>query len=204
MRQRVVAREDDDARVLAVDHARALVRVDDGRRVRARPDVVDGVVGVDEVLAVARVDRRRSGARASRTGGSRPRSRRRRRRRRSCRCRSRRAGSCAGPGVPVSTFARPAGPLSITRCWSGGQPAWLVIAAAPAAHEQQARECEQADAARRREVWRGSSRSLHRVRSSRRTRFASTGCAPLPATFRRTRLQTSGRCARTLGWAPCH
>ena len=54
--QRVVAREHHDVRVFAVDHARALVRVDDRRGVRARPHVVDGVVRVDEVPAVAGVD----------------------------------------------------------------------------------------------------------------------------------------------------
>src|SRR5664279_4535339 len=36
-------------------------------------------------------------------------------------------------GLPVSTFWRPPGPRSITRCWFAGQPAWLVIASAEAA-----------------------------------------------------------------------
>src|SRR5277367_5995877 len=54
--QRVVAGEDDDVGVFAVDHAGVLVCVHDGVGVGAGPDVVDGVVGVDEVGPVAGVD----------------------------------------------------------------------------------------------------------------------------------------------------
>src|SRR5258707_6825828 len=52
----VVAREDHLLRVLAVDHAAVLVRVYDGPRIRSGPDIVEGVVGVDEVLSVTRPD----------------------------------------------------------------------------------------------------------------------------------------------------
>src|SRR5436305_2305627 len=51
-----MGRVDDELRVFAVDHARGLVGMDRGRRVGAGPNVVDRVVGVDEVAAVARVD----------------------------------------------------------------------------------------------------------------------------------------------------
>src|SRR5439155_11302006 len=60
-----LAQEHDDARRLAVDHAGDArhVRVHDGARVGAGPDVVPRVVGVDHVAAVARADRRRLRAR---------------------------------------------------------------------------------------------------------------------------------------------